>query len=170
MKSLPKLYLLVVVLSACALAAGTLPGSAKVPTTGSASVLQLAPLAAPVNLRLPANGADCQNHVYNHGAGYFEHIYFGCTHPTTNYIYLVWDYPGCVPANPTGCHVDGFHVFRTDAGRQDNGTTNLGTLAQIYYAGGRACWVVRAVKGTTESQDSNQFCIYPMVQLHPLNH
>ena len=168
MKSLPRLHLLVAALSICALAmTGPLPGSASTNTTGNAAGNNVArPLVVPrpSNLRQPANSADCVSHVYNGGAGYYEHIAYGCSHPTANYTFLVWDYSGARPH-------DGYHVYRTDSGRQDYGIHNDGTVAQIYYAGGRACFVVTAVNGTTESPDSNQFCIYPVAApMHVMPH
>ena len=160
MKSLPRLYLLVAVLFVCALAAaGALPVSANSANTTNSNTHQLIVLS-PTNLRQPANAAECKAHVYNNP--YFDHVRYGCDHATANYIFLIWDYPG---------KADGFHVFRTDVGRQDNGIHNDGTVAQIYYTGGRACWVVTAVRGNSESSDSNQFCLYPVPQkLHQIPH
>lgn len=159
MKSLPRLYLLVAVLFVCAFAAaGALPGSANSVSTNS-TTHQLVVLS-PTNLRQPASAADCKAHVYNNP--YYEHVLFGCDHPSANYIHLIWDYSG---------KADGFHVFRTDVGRQDNGIHRDGTVAQVYYTGGRACWVVTAVRGNSESSDSNQFCLYPVpARVHQIPH
>lgn len=168
MKSLPRPYLLVAMLFVCAFAAaGTLPGSANSANTTNSATHQLI-VFSPTSLRQPANAADCKAHVY--GNPYFDHVRYGCDHATANYIFLIWDYPGCPPAKPS-CIVDGFHVFRTDAGRQDNGIHNDGTVVQIYYTGGRACWVVTEVRGNSESPDSNQFCIYPVpVKMQQIPH
>jgi hypothetical protein len=156
--SLPRLYMLVALLFVCAFAAaGTLPGSANSVNSTNSTTHQLIVLT-PTNLRQPANAADCQSHVYVKS----DNIYYGCSHPSANYIFLVWDYSG---------KADGFHVYRTDVGRQDYGIRHYGTLAQIYYAGGRACWVVTAVRGTSESPDSNQFCLYAVpARMHAIPH
>jgi hypothetical protein len=153
MRSLSGLKLLGIVLSACALAAAASSrGIASTTTTGASSATHTLITLTPTNLHQTVNSSECLQHVYNHGQGYYEHVAFGCSHPTQNYIHLVWDYTG---------KADGFHIYRTDSGRQDYGIHNDGTVAQIYYTGGRACFVVTAVTGKTESQDSNQYCILP---------
>lgn len=170
MKSLPRLSLVVAALSVCALAAAaSLPGQASTSTTGSvtgsSSTTHVLITYAPTNLRQPASPADCLNHVYLHGTGYYEHIGYGCSHPTANYIYLIWDYAGARPS--------GYHVYRTDSGRQDYGIHNDGTVAQVYYPGGRVCYVVTAVTGNNESKDSNQYCVLPTAvrqQAIPISH
>jgi hypothetical protein len=131
------------------LVAGAVPAGASTNTTGG-NIQHVVGILAPANLRLPANAADCVNHVYLHGAGYYEHAAYGCSHPTANYVILIWDYTR---------HVDGFHIWRTDGTRQDYGIHNDGTMAQIYYPGGHACYVVTAVIGNQESPDSNQYCL-----------
>ena len=106
------------------------------PVTGPIQAVP-ASIPKPLNLRQPANAADCVAHVAGGGTGYYEHVAYGCSHPTAGYFYLIWDYSG--PA-------DGFHIYRVDGARQDYGVHKDGTVAQIQASG--TCFVVTAVRGS----------------------
>ena len=109
---------------------------------------------SPTNLRQPANAAECLSHVPNAGQGFFEHDAYGCSHPTAGYVTLIWDWSG---------QADGFHIYRVDGQRQDYGIHKDGTMEFVQSAG-HACFVVAAVRGSSESHDSNRYCILPTLQ------
>jgi len=107
----------------------------------------------PTNLHQAASAAECLSHVPNGGQGFFEHDAYGCSHPTPGYVTLVWDFTS---------QADGFHVYRVDGTRRDYGIHHDGTMALVS-SSGFACFVVTAVRGSSESQDSNRYCVVPHI-------
>ena len=126
-----------------------------VPTNATQPIPAPIAMQSPTNLRQPMNSADCLKHVAGGGQGYYEHVAFGCSHPTAGYVTLIWDW--------AGGEVSGFHVWRVDNGRQDYGVHSDGTVAFIH-SSGYACFVVTAVQGSGQSRDSNRYCVVPMAK------
>jgi hypothetical protein len=132
-------------------------GSANAATTTTSTTTNthvLAPMiAAPYNLRRTTDKNEC----FSHGGGAYCQDQSQLRQPV-----LIWEWNGNLSS------IDGFRFYKVTGGRHLDVTISSNLNQKITWDAWTAhpgtCFAVTAFKGTTESSDSNKYCMPFVVQ------